>query len=211
MGLVWHDVSIPIREGMTVWPGDVPYSIAPSSRIDNGASTNVSAITLSTHCGSHVDAPWHFENDGARLDQVPKNLFFGEAAVIDCTGKVIVTAEDLGKANLPPRILIKTDNSSFPSDPFRTDYVALDPDAAQRMVDEGVRLVGVDALSVAPYKQPGQPTHHILLQNNVLIVEGLRLMGVPAGDCWFTVLPLPLEGADGAPCRAFIGWEDLHA
>jgi arylformamidase len=103
-------------------------------------------------------------------------------------------------------VLFKTRNSARDAAlPFDKKFVALAEDAAQRLVDDGVRLVGVDYLSVAPYKQPGQGTHHILLQAEVFIVEGLRLAAIPAGIHQFTVLPLPFVGADGSPCRAFIG------
>lgn len=209
MSIRWIDVSIPMRPGMTVWPGDVEFRYEPTSRIADGAGANVSSITLSTHTGTHVDAPWHFEDDGKRLHEVDTAVFFGEARVLDLTEADRVTADALGREPLPPRVLLKTRNSLYPVDgPFRTDYVAVEEDAAARMVDEGVRLVGVDYLSVAPYKQAGQETHHLLLRAGVFIVEGLVLKDIPAGPCQFTVLPLPLVDADGAPCRAFVGRED---
>ncbi len=209
----WIDVSIPMREGMTVWPGDTAFSFRAASRIAEGAGCNVSTLTLSTHTGTHVDAPWHFENGGKRLHQVDTDLFFGDALLIDLPEVDSIRAQDLGRSPLPPRVILKTSNSEYPAeDPFLTNYVAIEPDAAQRLVDEGVRLIGVDYLSVAPFKQPGQDTHHILLQSDVLIVEGLRLAGIVAGLHRFVVLPLPLEGADGAPCRAFLGVEEeCHA
>jgi arylformamidase len=206
MDAKWIDVSIPMREGMTVWPGDPPFSLRPASRISEGAGCNVSTLTMSTHTGTHVDAPWHFEEDGKRLDQVDASVFFGDALLIDVPDRESIRAEDLGPDPLPPRVIVRTRNSGFPAeDPFYTTYTAVESDAAQRMVDEGVRLVGVDYLSVAPFKQPGQNTHHILLQAGVFVVEGLRLTGLPEGLYSFVVLPLPLVGADGSPCRAFVG------
>ncbi len=206
MNIRWKDVSIPLREGMAAWPGHVPFSIQPGGRIAQGAGSNTSVLTICTHTGTHMDAPWHFEEGGRTLEQVDASLFFGGALVIEASGAPHITADALGPGPLPPRVLIKTINSDVPFEgPFRKDFVALEPDAAQRLVDEGVRLVGVDYLSVAPYQQPGQYTHHILLRNNVLIVEGLRLAGVPAGVHPFVVLPLSIDGADGSPCRAFVG------
>lgn len=206
MGTQWIDVSIPMMEGMTVWPGDPPFTFEKASRIADGDSTNVSLIAMSTHTGTHVDAPWHFEDHGKRLHEVDSQVFFGGARLIDVGNVDLVTASHLGDAPLPPRILIKTRNSRRAAAvPFDTGYVALAEDAAQRLVDEGVRLVGVDYLSVAPFKQPGQGTHHILLQSDVFIVEGLRLETIPPGEVEFVVLPLPLHEADGAPCRAFVG------
>ncbi|MCC6143795.1 MAG: cyclase family protein, partial [Candidatus Hydrogenedentes bacterium] len=109
-------------------------------------------------------------------------------------------------STLPPRVLFKTRNSQRPvTAPFAEDYVAVDAAAAQRMVEDGVLLVGIDALSIAPFDQPGDTTHHILLRNEVLIVEGLRLVGLTGGTYPFVVLPLSIPDADGAPARAFIG------
>jgi arylformamidase len=208
LAIEWTDVSVPMHPGMTVWPGDPPFSLSPLSRIAEGGEVNVSEIRLSTHCGTHCDAPWHFEEDGKRLDEIDPAVYFGQARIIEALHVDVVTAHDLGKEPLPQRILVKTRNSAMPIDqPFETNYAALSEDAARRCVDEGVRLVGVDYYSVAPYEQPGQPTHHILLQNEVFVVEGLRLAKFGAGVYWFTCLPMPIAGADGAPCRAFIGQE----
>ena len=212
MPVHWVDVTIPMHPNMTVWPGDPPFAFHPSRRIASGDSCNVSTLTCGTHIGTHIDAPWHFEDSGPRLDAVDASIFFGPATVISLPDLKIITANDLPVAPLPPRVLFKTRNSHFPVDgPFRTDYTALSPCAAQRLADDSVRLVGVDYLSVAPYKQVGQDTHHILLRRNILVVEGLLLDRVKPGECLFTALPLVLRGADGAPCRAFVGWEERNA
>jgi arylformamidase len=206
----WHDVTRPMRAGMTVWPDDPAFEMEPVNRIATGSSCNTSLLTFSTHTGTHIDAPWHFENTGLRLDQVDSAVFFGEASLIELPSVKVITAADLGSAKLPARILLKTANSNLSLNaPFAEDFVALDAEAAQRLVDDGVRLVGIDYLSIAPFKN-GDETHHRLLRNNVLIVEGLNLAGLTAGTYEFVVLPLPIAGADGAPCRAFVGQED-HA
>lgn len=201
----WIDVTIPMHAGMAVWPGDPNFEAAPLQRIAAGDGCNTSMLHCCTHTGTHVDAPWHFEEDGKRLHEVDTEVFFGDALLIDLPDVDTIRARHLGHGPLPPRLLFKTRNSDFPADTaFRNDYVAIDEDAAQTLVDNGVRLVGVDYLSVAPFKQPGQPTHHILLRNNVLVVEGLRLGGLCAGYCEFAVLPMALRDMDGAPCRAFV-------
>ena len=207
MSIRWHDVSIPLRPGMTVWPGDPPVSFDALNRIKEGANCNTSLLTLATHTGTHCDAPWHFEDHGKRLDEVDTSLFFGDALVVELPDVDLVKAEHLRDDAYPPRVLFKTRNAQYPAGaPFRNDFVALDESAAQRLVDDGVRLVGVDYLSVAPKGQSG-PTHHVLLQNDVFVVEGLRLEAIPGGMHPFVVLPLSLEDADGAPCRAFVGLE----
>ncbi len=208
----WIDVTIPMQPSMTVWPGDPPFTLAPAARIADGSGCNVSTLTLSTHTGTHCDAPWHFDDDGKKLDEVDTRVFFGEALLVHVPHADIVRANDLPSEKLPPRVLFKTRNSEYPHDaPFKKDYVALDRCAAQRCVDDGVRLVGVDYISVAPYKQERQETHHILLRADVFVVEGLLLKQFAAGTYPFVALPMRIAGADGAPCRAFIGLEDHRA
>ena len=203
----WLDVTIPLRPGMAVWPGDPEFEFAPLCRIENGDGCNTSRIAMATHTGTHVDAPWHFRPDGKKLHEIDPALFFGEALLLEVPDADCIHAEDLGPLPLPPRILIKTRNTAYAVDgPFQENYAALAADAAQRLVDEGVRLAGVDYLSVAPFHQEGQSTHHILLGNGILVVEGLVLKGLPPGPCSFTMLPMAILGADGAPCRAFVGY-----
>jgi arylformamidase len=190
---------------MTVWPGDPAIAFTADSRIEMGDSCNTSVLTLNTHTGTHCDAPWHFIEDGKRLDEIDPGIYFGDALVIDCGNVDTIHAHDLGADPLPPRILLKTRNQHIAHDaPFQEDFVAVEEDAARRMVAEGVRLVGIDYLSIAPFGN-ARPTHEVLLSAEVFIVEGLRLADIAPGRYAFVVLPLPVAGADGAPCRAFIG------
>jgi len=209
MSICWHDVSIPIHDGTTVWPGDSPVRLTADSRVAEGASCNTSTISLPTHTGTHCDAPWHFEEGGRKLHEIDPAVYFGDATVIHLPEVDRITAADLGTSPLPPRVLFKTRNSDYPvNGPFNTSFVALAQDAAQRLVDDGVRLVGIDYLSIAPYKNSG-PTHHTLLRHDVFVVEGLCLRDVPPGVHPFVVLPMPIHGADGAPCRAFVGLPEV--
>lgn len=197
---------------MATWPGDQTFTTTPASRMTRGDSCNVTEFAMTTHCGTHFDAPWHFVAEGIRIDEVDPALFFGDALLIELPGIDLIRAENLGQAPLPRRVLFKTRNTHIPDDsPFREDFVGLAPDAAQRIVDDGCRLVGVDYLSVAPFNQSGDETHHLLLANNVLVIEGLRFNGLSSGTYQFVALPLPLSGLDGSPCRAFIGQESKNA
>lgn len=201
----WIDVSMPMRPEMTTWPGDPAFVLTPEMRIAAGDTCNTSALALGTHTGTHCDVPWHFLEDGKRLEEMDTSLFFGSAEIRHFPGLSTLHAVDLGEGPLPRRLLLKTRNSERTSDlPFSMDITGLEPDAAERLVEEGVRLVGIDCLSVAPFSRSG-PTHRILLEREVLLIEGLVLGRVPAGRCEFVVLPLPLCGVDGAPCRAFVG------
>ena len=200
----WHDISIPLHEGMTVWPGDAEFRFSPDTRVSDGDSCNTSTITLSSHAGTHCDAPWHFDEQGKKLHEVDMALFIGTALILEFPDVDLIRAEHLPEGPLPERVLLKTKNSDAPTDqPFNESYVALDQDAAQRLVDGGVKLVGIDYLSIAPFGNAG-PTHHTLLDNDVFIVEGLRLKGIQPGVHPIIIMPLAIQNADGAPCRAFV-------
>lgn len=204
-----YDISVPVYNGMPVWPGDEGVEIERVSQIEAGANANVSHLSLGAHTGTHVDAPYHFVPSGITLDQVPLDYFVGPALVVEVTGQPLITAEHLKAANLPAgvqRVLFKTDNSQIwarPRQEFEPAFVALSPDAAQFLVDLGVILVGIDYLSVAPFRQ-SRPTHLALLSAGVAILEGIDLRTVEAG--WYTLycLPLKLVGVDGAPARAIL-------
>ena len=205
MTLRWIDVTMPLEDGMPAWPGDVPFSLDATERIARGGGCNLSSVTLSVHAGTHIDAPWHFIDGAPGVDELDPALFFGPARVLEIMGKTAISAEDLGTESLPPRLLLKTmDTFSHAREPFREDFVALRPCAAQRLVDEGVALVGIDYLSIGLFGQEGDETHRTLLEAGIIVVEGLMLGSVPPGDCGFVALPLRIAGAEAAPCRAFV-------
>lgn len=199
----WIDISMPLTPDVTGWPGDPGFSLEAISRIAAGAPCNLTAMRLSCHTGTHCDAPWHFVAGGPTLEQVPHDRFFGPALVLDMGDTPLITAELLPESPLPPRVLFKTRNSRHPHNaPFDKQFTALDVSAARRLVADGVKTVGVDGLSVAPYDN-AVPTHETLLGAGVFVVEGLRLATLYPGWWEVIVLPMPLAGVDGAPCRAF--------
>jgi arylformamidase len=200
----WIDVTVPMRPGMTVWPGDAGFRFEPTVRMAAGAPYNLSTLTLSAHTGTHCDAPWHFLDGGKKLDELDAAVFFGRALLLDFRGLESIRAVDLPGTPLPPRVLFRTRNSDRPANaPFDTGYVGIETDAAARMVADGVRMVGFDGPSVGPYRCV-EETHNILLGADVFIVENLRLAQCEAGEYECIVLPMRLVGADGAPCRAFM-------
>jgi len=205
----WVDVSRPLFEGMACWPGDPAVEISAISRISDGDVSNVSRLLLTTHTGTHVDAPYHFCPSGAPVDSLDTTLFFGPARVLEVkTAGSEILAGDLGKEGLPQRLLLKTRNSAFAGDTaFHHNFASLSQEAAARIVAEGVQLVGIDYLSIAPVGEVCEVVHRILLESAVLVVEGLELGAVGAGECEFIVLPLAVRNGDGAPCRAFVGLE----
>lgn len=204
-----YDVSVPISPDLITWPGDPKIAVERVARMEEGAEANVTRISLSVHSGTHVDAPCHFIDGGASVDQLPIDVLTGRVYVLDLSNEQAINSEVLENSSMPPRtrrVLFKTRNSDTwarHEGQFRTDYVALSADGARFLVDRGVRLVGVDYLSVAPFEAT-VPTHKILLTAGVVIVEGLNLSQVSQGRYMFYCLPLKIEGADGAPARAIL-------
>ena len=194
------DISIPIHGEMPVYPGDNPLLRRWLRRIRDGERVNLSALTLGSHTGTHVDAPYHFKDDGIRLDQIPLHVFVGEALVVDITDPVSVKAAAIRDLELASaeRVLFKTRNSRLWSEAeFREDFVYIESDAAQHLVELGTRLVGIDYLSVDRYGDGSSPAHNALLGNGVVIVEGLDLSAVDPGIYTLVCLPLKIPGAEG--------------
>jgi len=205
-----YDISLPISPGMPVWPGDPEVVFERVAKIEDGANANITHIHMSAHTGTHVDAPYHFLGGNAqKVDQLSLKSLTGRAYVLHLPEVDLITASVLEEADIPPRtrrLLFKTRNSHLwagDSSGFQTGFVAVSPDAAQLLVDRGVKLVGVDYLSVAPYHE-SVLTHKILLNAGVVVVEGLDLSKVSQGRYTLHCLPLKLAGSDGAPARAIL-------
>ncbi len=204
-----YDVSVGISPEIPVWPGDPPVRLERTQSMDAGAHANVSRFEAGVHVGTHIDAPLHFIRGGRSIEAIPLKSLIGRAYVVELKRAEVLDASTLEGAGIPPRtrrLLFKTRNSEFWTKgerKFRRDFVAVDPSGAQWMVRKGVRLVGVDYLSVAPFGD-GAPTHRILLEAGVVIVEGLNLTGVAQGRYSIYCLPLKLIGSDGAPARVIL-------
>ena len=203
------DISVPLIAGMPVWPGDGDIRIVPVKRMARGDKNNVSRLDCGVHTGTHVDAPWHFLEDGSTAEQLPLDVMMGEAFVAYLPEVDVVTAETLARLKLPKdttRLLLHTRNSELWEagvTEFRKGFVAMTSDAAQWLADQGIRLIGVDYLSVHRYGD-GPLTHQILLRAGIVIIEGLNMAGVASGTYELICLPLRLNGADGAPARAVL-------
>jgi arylformamidase len=205
-----YDISLTIHPELPVWPGDAPVSLERMSKMELGESHNLTKMSMSAHVGTHVDAPFHFLEDGPTIDQLDLKMLTGRAYVLHLPDEVdLITAELLENAEIPPRtrrLLFKTRNSGYWDQgltEFQTDYVGLAPDAAEYLVNRSLKLVGVDYLSVAPFED-STPTHKILLEAGVVVVEGLNLTEVSQGRYTLYCLPIKLGGADGAPARAIL-------
>jgi len=204
-----YDITLTISPDMIVWPGDPSVNVKRLSSIASGDNANVSQISMSCHTGTHVDAPDHFLNNGKTVESLSLDLLIGRAYVLHLPDVNLITASVLMNADIPPRtrrLLFKTRNSDFWANgnkEFQTDFVGISVDAAELLVDRNVKVVGIDYLSIAPFKQ-GKPVHTILLDAGMVVIEGLDLSRVSQGRYTLHCLPLKLGGADGAPTRAIL-------
>ena len=205
-----HDLSVAVRARMPVYPGDPPVAIDTPVALAKGDAANVSFLRLGAHTGTHVDAPAHFLAEGRRVIDLPLDALIGEARVIEIPESVLaIGPEHVTDAMVAgaERILFKTRNSSFwAEERFRDDFTFITPEAARALVAEGVRLVGIDYLSVEAFESANHETHEALLAGDVIILEGLDLSGVAPGVYELMCLPLKLDGGagDGAPARAVL-------
>jgi arylformamidase len=196
-----HDLTRAISQDMPVYPGDPQPKFDPHTTIkDNNA--NITRITVGSHTGTHVDAPWHFLQEGNSIDIEPLDKFIGEAAIIDASGKNSITAEDFSGYDIRSNdiILIYTGTGDR-----RTDFAYLDISAAEWMAEHKIKCVGIDTASVEEYGKKDAPVHKMLLARNVGIIENLVNLKQFAGSRrFFVCLPLPLKGIDGSPARAVL-------
>jgi arylformamidase len=203
-----YDISVPIRSGGLVYPGNPDIEIELQQAVAKGASANVSTIQFGSHTGTHADAARHFFDDGQPVDRIPLDRLIGPALLIKFRDDVrAVGAAELREHDIDghKRVLLGTRNSAFLSNKdFVRDYTYLAPDGAQYLVENGVELVGIDYLSIEQFHSGHHRTHRTLLEKSVVIVEGLDLSAPPAGEYQFICLPLRIEGCDGAPARAVL-------
>ena len=203
-----YDISVPIRSGGLVYPGNPEIDIALQQAVAKGASANVSTIRFGSHTGTHADASRHFFDDGQPVDKIPLDRLIGPALLVGFSDEVrSVGAAELREHDLKDhkRILLRTRNSALLSrKEFVNDFTYLAPDGAQYLVDKGVELVGIDYLSIEQFHSGHHLTHRTLLERSVVIVEGLDLSVPPSGEYQFICLPLRIVGCDGAPARAVL-------
>ena len=203
-----YDISVPIRSGGLVYPGNPEIDISLQQAVAKGAGANVSNVRFGSHTGTHADAAKHFFDDGQTVDRIPLDRLIGPALLIKFPDSV----KSIGTAELrandlrgSKRVLLGTRNSALLSQKeFVKDYTYLAPDGAQYLVDQGVELVGIDYLSIEQFHSGHHRTHRTLLERSVVIVEGLDFSVPEPGEYQFICLPLRIEGCDGAPARAVL-------
>jgi len=197
------DISVPLIEGTPVWPNEAPFTAIPQQKGD----AMVSIFSFGSHTGTHIDAPCHLLPGEVTIEKISLDVFVGKVLVCHFTGKEIIDLGDLQNRDLTgiERILFRTDNSElWQHSAFISQYTSLSLSAAAHLVDLGVKLVGIDYLSIEAFNSKGNPVHKALLKGGVTILEGLNLSSVDEG--WYTLaaLPLCIPGADGSPVRAVL-------
>ena len=210
-----YDISVPISPAMPVYPGDPVVSIEPMKQIVKGDAANVSQLSFGDHTGTHLDPPIHFIPGGKTVDQLDLDTLYGPAVVVDMSHvDYAITAKDLERAKLSRRavrILFRTRNTELWQQPgFQTNYVGFAWDAAQWFVEHGVKLVGIDYLSVELFDASEPRVHRTLLGAGIIIVEGLDLRNIEPGKYVLACLPLKIKDGDGAPVRAILIESDSH-
>jgi len=207
-----YDISVNISEDMPVYPGDPAVEVEEAAALARGDAANVSRLHFSAHTGTHLDAPAHFIEGAPQLWTIPLDTLIGPARVVHIPDDVRaidaahLTAQDFGGAT---RVLFKTQNSAFWGDArgrIREDFTYITPDGARSLVEAGVKLVGIDYLSIERFDTTDFATHVALLSRGVVIVEGLDLSGIAEGMYELICLPLKIAGGlgDGAPARAIL-------
>jgi len=202
------DISVPVMNGGVVYPGNPEIHIEAQQDMAKGDSSNVSLLSIGSHTGTHVDAPKHMIPNAVGIDQVPLDALIGPAVVVDFDDDVMAVTEAYLRAQPidgHERVLLKTRNSQFIRErEFHRDYTYLAPDGAEYLASLGVRLVGIDYLSIEQFHSGHHRTHKTLLSRGIVIVEGLDLSEPPPGTYELYCLPLLLAGIDGAPSRAVL-------
>ncbi|ASN06920.1 arylformamidase [Virgibacillus necropolis] len=201
----WIDISQPLTNDIAHWPEDAPFSYSLTVAKKDSGSVNIGQVTTSVHTGTHVDAPFHFDDNGQTIDQLDVNLYVGEAMVIDVSHVDEVTVETLANFSFDgiKRVLLKT---SHPNDPtqFPEKIPTLDPRIANLLAEKGVKLLGVNMPSVDALDSKDLATHHALYKNGINILENLMLDKIDQGNYELIALPLAIEGSDGSPVRAVL-------
>ena len=202
-----YDISESIDESTAVWPGDSPFSRDWVMRMDEGASCNVSTIRMSTHLGSHSDAPMHFLPGARSIDEVPLEKYLGPCRVIEvepigepATVPVVTLLEECRGIK---RVLFRT-RQEHDAHEFHEDFCSLGIETARACVKLGIELVGIDTPSMDPFTSKDLESHKILLEGAVAILENLDLCGVPVGEYELIALPLKIRGGDSSPVRAVL-------
>jgi len=204
-----YDVSVQLSNDLPVWPSGPPIRLESTPHLSRDKSYTIheTFIHISSHMGTHIDAPYHFVENGKRLNEIPLERLVGRATVVEILG-----VRSIGERELRPlkwvgveRVLFKTENSKHWHDgSFYEEFVYLEPEGARFLIERGIQLVGIDYLSIEKFRAEKHLTHFALLEKDVVVIEGLDLSHVGPGEYSMVALPLNLLGTDGGPTRVIL-------
>lgn len=207
----WYDITVPLKQGIIYFPTDpLPPKIYRLHDRALGAKVTMSVLEIISHTGTHIDAPLHFIADAETITDMPLDATVGPTRVIEIKDKESIKAKELKQHNIKKgeRVLFKTRNSpeGYAGEKFNEDYCYLEDDGADYLAEVGVKLVGIDFITIGTIKRMEniQHTHQVLLEAGIYILEDCALDGVPQGEYEMLCLPIPVYKGDAAPCRAIL-------
>lgn len=201
---MWIDITMPMHKNMPIWPGDTPFSYTLDATLEQDGA-NVGSVQMSLHTGTHVDAPYHYDDFGKAINVLPLELFMGPVRIVELLDVAEITVSMLEALELVnvERIFFKT-KTHYDAYTFQSSYAVITPGALQFLAQQGVRVIGTDAPSIDAVEDSTLRAHHTCKELDLYIIENLWLKDVLAGRYDFIGLPLALQGADASPIRAVI-------
>lgn len=202
--MTWIDISQTLTDDTAHWPEDTPFSFElPVTKADTG-SVNIGKITTSTHTGTHIDAPFHFDEAGGTVETLDINRYIGDATIISVYDTEVITKSLLSRFEIKGTILLIKTQDAYDTEKFPETVPVLDGDAVEYLASAGIKLFGIDVPSVDALDSKDLTIHHKLHQNDIMIIENVVLAGTPDGFYDFIALPLKIKGGDGSPVRAAV-------
>jgi arylformamidase len=200
----WIDISMTLTNDIGIWPGDTPFTFQLSFTKEQTKSVNIGEFSTSVHTGTHLDAPFHYENTGKKVHELDVSLFIGPATVVDVRGHTMIGRKELEKFNLDgvTRLLLRSFDRK--DQQFPDSFPVLREDVGPFLKEKGIHLIGTDCPSIDPVDSKSVSAHHSLHQNGVYILENLVLKDVTPGKYELIALPLSIYGGDASPVRAVI-------
>lgn len=201
---MWIDITMPLYKNMPVWPGDTPFDYRLMATLTSDGA-NVGEITMSLHAGTHIDAPFHYDDFGKSIDALPLDLFIGPVLLIDVTGKEQIQKQHLEELSLNgiERIFFKT-KETYDLYRFDPSYTTIHPEAVTFLANKGIKVIGTDAPSVDAVEDTTLQAHHACKNEGIYIIENLHLKDIVGGLYEFIGLPLAIQSGDASPIRAII-------
>ncbi|MCD2138365.1 cyclase family protein [Salinicoccus halitifaciens] len=202
--MTWIDISQTLTDDTAHWPEDAPFSFElPVTKAETG-SVNIGKITTSTHTGTHIDAPFHFDEAGGTVETLDINRYIGDATIISVYDTEVITKPMLSSFEIKGTILLIKTQDAYDTETFPETVPVLDGDAVEYLASAGIKLFGIDVPSVDALDSKDLTIHHKLHQNDIMIIENVVLAGTPDGFYDFIALPLKIKGGDGSPVRAAV-------